>query len=672
MKFQKIKTIREKLIMVIMSSCVASLAITGGAFVVWSFFSFRNATLQSLGVYAEMTAQNCKPLLLDGNTERASEILKAYQAKPTILHACLYDAQGEHFADYAANGVSHKDDYFDKNDHWKDHRHLTVVQKIQDNGQPLGTLVLCSNYSDVYENLTNNAAIIVMVVGFAGLMGYLLALRLQGLISRPLQTVVQITRRIAENKHYVQHVQKTSDDEVGELIDAFNEMLVAIQAEIDHRCKTQRELENHRDHLEEMVQERTAEMYRINQQLEVAAEKANLMAKQADNANRTKSEFLANMSHEIRTPMNAIIGFSELLAEETLTEQQAFFNNTILNSSQNLLQLINDILDFSKIEAGKLKTEIVDVPTEPFLAELESFMRPMAIKKKVAFEILRCDRLPSVLKTDPVRMRQCLINLIGNAVKFTDAGHIFVNIQTETIKDKDFIRFDVEDTGIGIPKDKQEQIFNAFSQADNSTTRKYGGTGLGLTITRQLAKLLGGDLRLVSEPGKGSTFSLLIPAGVDINRADTAEPYDVIDAILDSAAMPIPPAVPAGRVLIVEDTHANQELIRVLIERMGHYVRIAENGKEALDILDQECFDLVLMDMQMPVMNGYDATRAIRRRGLTIPVIALTAHAMKGDDQRCYEAGCSGYLSKPVNREKLKAAIDLAISPKHPAARERE
>jgi CheY-like chemotaxis protein len=295
----------------------------------------------------------------------------------------------------------------------------------------------------------------------------------------------------------------------------------------------------------------------------------------------------------------------------------------------------------------------------------------MALQKKLAFEILRCNRLPAALKTDPVRMRQCLINLIGNAVKFTDVGHVFVNVQTETVKDKDFIRFDVEDTGIGIPKDKQEQIFDAFAQADNTTTRKYGGTGLGLTITRQLAKLLGGDLRLVSEPGKGSTFTLLIPAGAAIDRADAAEPYDVIDAILDSAAMPVPSAAPAGRVLIVEDTHANQELIRVLIERMGHYVRVAENGKEALDALDNEHFDLVLMDMQMPVMNGYDATRAIRRRGLTIPVIALTAHAMKGDDQRCYEAGCSGYLSKPVNREKLKAAIDQAIGPKQPAAQER-
>jgi CheY-like chemotaxis protein len=276
-----------------------------------------------------------------------------------------------------------------------------------------------------------------------------------------------------------------------------------------------------------------------------------------------------------------------------------------------------------------------------------------------------------MIYTDPVRVRQCLINLAGNALKFTETGHVFINVDVERIRDKDFIRFDVEDTGVGIPQEKQAQIFEAFTQADSSTTRKYGGTGLGLTITRQLAGLLGGTLRLKSEVGKGSVFSLRIPAGIDVTQTPTTDPYSAAGQLSDltdtEAAAAKHPRL-SGRILVAEDSAANQALIRAMLSRMGLIVEIAENGQEALEWLEKETFDMVLMDMQMPVMNGYDATRSIRRNGWTLPVVALTAHAMKGDDQKCLEAGCNEYLSKPIDRDKLRSVLMKYCSASAPAA----
>ncbi len=656
------RTIREKLILVIMTSSLAALVITGGAFSLWSYLSFRDNLIRTLRIQAEMTAQNCAAAVMFNDANRAAETLQTYAAKPSITNACIYTTEGDHFASYIRAGYhAHEEVSFESSGFRLRDGKLIVFEPIQIDDESLGVMVVQSDLNELKAHLTNNLTMMGMVIGFAGLIAYLLSVWLQALISRPILGLVDLTHRVSADKDYSQRAVVTGRDEIGMLIESFNAMLDVIQDEIERRHQAQQELERHRDHLEEMVQERTAELKNVNRQLMMSAERASLMAKQANDANRAKSEFLANMSHEIRTPMNAIIGFSELLAEEDLTDQQHMFVKTVLNSGRGLLELINDILDFSKIEAGKLKTEIVEVELEPFLSELDSFMRPLTLEKKLKFEILRCCPLPVMIHTDPVRVRQCLINLVGNAIKFTDKGHVFVNIDVERIDETDYLRFDVEDTGVGIPPEKQALIFEAFTQADGSTTRKFGGTGLGLTITRQLAGLLGGSLRLKSEMGKGSVFTLRIPAGVEVSNTPTTESYNALTCISDdteSTARQTNGKRMSGRILVAEDSAANQALIRALLNRMGFSVVIAENGRETLEWLEKENFDLVFMDMQMPVMNGYDATRHIRQKGLTLPVVALTAHAMKGDDQKCFDAGCDDYLSKPIHRDKLRTLLE--------------
>jgi CheY-like chemotaxis protein/HPt (histidine-containing phosphotransfer) domain-containing protein/two-component sensor histidine kinase len=361
------------------------------------------------------------------------------------------------------------------------------------------------------------------------------------------------------------------------------------------------------------------------------------------------------MSHEIRTPMNGINGFSDMLAQEELTHEQQEYVDIIRDSGKNLLTIINDILDFSKIEAGKMDTEIIDCSLEKILNNVGSMLRPSVTKKGLDFKVLHKTKLPANIRTDPTRLYQCLTNLINNAVKFTEKGHVHVMVSLEEYENEPFVRFDVEDTGIGVPADKQDKIFNAFSQADNSTTRKFGGTGLGLTITRRLMEILGGKVTLQSESGKGSVFSLVIPAGVDV----TAQPLlgegkmkeDTQDTLKEEKKL-------SGMILVAEDNPANQKLIQIILKKMGLDLVIAEDGRQAVDKALGQSFDLILMDMQMPNMNGYEATKVLRENNLDIPIIALTASAMKEDAHICLSAGCDAYLSKPIDRKKLNEILE--------------
>ena len=395
-----------------------------------------------------------------------------------------------------------------------------------------------------------------------------------------------------------------------------------------------------------------AERKRAEDRLKHEKERADMMAREALSASEAKSQFLANMSHEIRTPMNAIIGFSDILAGENLAVEQKQYVDTIRDSGQHLLQIINDILDFSKIEAGKLDTEIVECSLAVLLNSIESLMRPTAREKNLDFKVIESEGLPSQILTDHARLRQCLINLINNAIKFTANGHVYLRVSLKEIDKEAFICFDVEDTGIGISEMQQQCVFDLFTQIDGTASRQYGGTGLGLAITRKLVELLNGKLSVRSEQGKGSTFSITIPVGVDVTKQPFLDRYKVAEHIeSDTEKKELP--MFSGHVLIAEDVKTNQMLTKSLLNRVGLEVTIAEDGNQAVQKALVREYDLIFMDIQMPNMNGYEATRVLRERGITTPIIALTANAMKGDDKKCTDAGCDDYLPKPLDRERL-------------------
>jgi len=379
-------------------------------------------------------------------------------------------------------------------------------------------------------------------------------------------------------------------------------------------------------------------------------------------ANTAKSQFLATMSHEIRTPMNAIIGFTNLLAESELTDEHKEYLNHIADSGQNLIRLIDDILDLSKIEAKKVDVDIAECSLGQLLNSVESLMLPRAKIEGLNFKIIEEGELPAQIRTDITRVRQCLINLVGNAVKFTRQGHIYLRVSLQEIENAPFIRFDVKDTGIGIPKDKQKEIFDTFVQADNGTSREFGGSGLGLSISKRLAKLLGGQLTMTSKVGKGSVFSLTIPAGVDVTKQPFLDRQNMVSHIEAGNDNEAKQVEFSGNILVAEDARTNQVLIKSLLKRLGLKVTIVEDGNQVVQEAMSAQFDLIFMDIEMPNMNGYEATKAIRKKRLKTPIIALTAYAMKGDDEKCFAAGCDDYISKPIEHKKLLQTLTKYLS----------
>ncbi|MBN1815879.1 MAG: response regulator [Sedimentisphaerales bacterium] len=373
----------------------------------------------------------------------------------------------------------------------------------------------------------------------------------------------------------------------------------------------------------------------------------------AEEANRTKSLFLANMSHEIRTPMNAILGFGDLLAEEPLTSSQLQYVETIRSSADNLLGIINDILDLSKVEAGQLKIEYEPCNLSRILTAIESLLRPRAQGKSIHFAVHRKKNVPERIVTDPLRLQQCLVNLIGNAIKFTERGHVFVRVSLEQNDPRPWLRFDIEDTGIGIAPDRLEAIFESFTQADGKTTRQFGGTGLGLTITRRLAEMMGGIVSVSSRLGEGSVFSFQIPLLAETTNDPSPENEDSSRPSEDQSQKSIPRF--CGHLLVAEDVPVNQMFIRSVLERLGLTVTVVQDGRQASEIAQRESFDLIFMDMQMPVMSGYEATQILRKYRCATPIIAVTAHALKGDREKCINAGCDDYLAKPLRLEELIA-----------------
>ena len=391
----------------------------------------------------------------------------------------------------------------------------------------------------------------------------------------------------------------------------------------------------------------------------------------SDDANRSKTEFLANMSHEIRTPMSAILGFADLLEDPDLTDRQRTEHvRTIKRNGEHLLAIINDILDISKIEAGRMLVEKIDVRPLDILRSVASLMRVKAEAKGIELKTVCETPVPASIQTDPTRLRQILVNLLGNAIKFTDTGNVTVALSFHGRPSDGQIRYEVRDSGIGMTQEQIEHCFTAFTQADASVTRRFGGTGLGLRISKRLAEMLGGDIAVRSEPAAGSTFTLSIDAGdtanVDLLSADELAPSadePRRDQITDDAH-----ALDGLRILLMEDGPDNMRLISTHLRRCGARVTTARNGVQGLQrmttegnvkgpLIDPAPFDLVLTDMQMPELDGYTTVRILRAKGCTLSIVALTAHAMAGDERRCLDAGCDAYAAKPVSRRDLIGVI---------------
>src|SRR5437773_1131971 len=634
-----------KLTLSLMVTSVISLLTACATFFLYDRYLFRDSMVKELQTTANVISAGSQSAMRSRDKAALDNALSALKDKDQIVAAVVYSSDEAPISSYLKNKdsgetIPSKPSQL-KNSFAGDY--LSIFRPIVSDGKPIGTVYLKADLTQQLQGRFNRYAnIVAMVMLISCLVAFLISYKLQPLIAKPVMDLVRTAKVVTEKKDYLVRAHKVSDDEVGALIDAFNQMLTVIQQRDAELQQANDMLEIYNQNLEKKVQERTAELTRATAE----AQEAKTTAEQA---NRAKSAFLANMSHELRTPLNAIIGYSEMLQEDAqdLGEKHSIADlQKIHSAGKHLLGLINDVLDISKIEAGKMDLflETIDVPA--MVQDVVNTIRPLVQKNGNTLTV-ECPENLGPMRADATKVRQALFNLLSNACKFTDKGTISLQVSRERTNRAGHFTFRVSDSGIGMTPEQVSQLFRAFTQADASTTRKYGGSGLGLAITRHFCQMMGGEVTAESEVGKGSAFTVKLPAVVISPKLEKHETAEFIKAQRVSEA---PPG--ASTILVIDDDPTVHDLMRRFLTKEGFRVAIAPGGKEGIQLAKELKPDLITLDVLMAETDGWSVLTALKADPDTadIPVIILT---MFDDKEMGFALGASDYMTKPINRDRL-------------------
>ena len=635
------KSLRAKAVVLVVGVVILALGVTGFASLHLLDHSLRQAEQKTADALAVGLAHSVAADLTAGRRAEVQYLGRTFFDQPEILFLAIHDAETRVFASAVREedvwqrylrGVGIDDRVF-----------LGAAPVVSASGRAVGQAVVGISAEGIEQTRRSHRRIVVGGLLLVSLVAGVLTIALVGTWSRRLERLAEATREISEGE-LNRPIADASTDEIG--------ILARVQETMRRRLRRREaELKTLNETLLEKVEERTRD-------LESAR-------RTAEAANRAKSQFLANMSHEIRTPMNGIIGTAELLGRSDLESEQRQLTDTITNSAESLLHILDDILDFSRIEAGRLTLTILPYDPAKIAREVIELFETQGADRGLSLRLDLAADLPTQGRSDPTRLRQILVNLLANAIKFTSEGEVSLAVRSEQRDSGSWLRFSIRDTGIGIPPESLARIFSAFHQGDNSTTRDFGGTGLGLAISQSLAGLLGGCLSVESTEGKGSTFHLEIPrdaAGhwTEKIRIQSPAPRPVVSSGDHTSPKPLNRP---GRILVAEDNQVNAMVVLGQLRELGFEAESVEDGAQVLETIRRRAFDLILMDCQMPKVDGYESTRRLReweaRTGSRrLPVVAVTAHAMVGDRDRCLAAGMDDYLSKPYRTEELRAVLD--------------